>query len=837
MPEEKTSLLQKLATIGYLPDDTEEVKLHKRFLVYMGTLMSGGGLMWGSISSIFELHWQSLIPYGYTFFTILNFTYFRFSKKFKVSRFFQVTLSLLLPFMFQWSLGGFAVTGAMMLWSLLALVGSMTFQNIRTSSRWLIAYIVLTVISGFIDPYVKAAIDIGLKPTDNVVTFFFVADIIIISSIVVGLMLYFMHSRDEANKVLSELKDKLEVLVESRTKELNETLARLSAIIDNLADGLLVTDNEGRISRINPALAKMYEITHRSQVLGKPGEFMDPAVALLVNETLQHNNIAAGELELPNNRTGKAVATSIIAEGQNGEVYGSVAIIRDITEEKEVDRMKTDFISNVSHELRTPLTSVLGFAKIITKKFGENIVPNVDTSEKKTARSIKQVSENLDIIVSEGTRLTALINGVLDISKMEAGKTEWNIIEISLEDIIDRSIAATSALFENKPFEIQKEVESGLPSVMADPDRIQQVCINLISNAVKFTEEGEIKIKAGIDYNSLKVSVIDSGIGLTREDQKKVFNKFQQVGDTLTDKPQGTGLGLPISKQIIEHHGGDIWAEGEVGQGSTFTFTLPVQKGDAGMDSIKRKMVNMQGLIDSLNQHSEEHAQSHTSTGKTIMVVDDERHIRRMLGSELQDAGYNVVEAEDGVEAIKLLKKNPVDLIILDIMMPKMNGFDVAAILKNDPETMKIPIMIHSVVDDEERGYKIGVDKYISKTGNTENILGEVSNLIEQGPSHKSILVMDENESTVESLVGLLSARGYNAVGAYSGDKGLEIARKEKPDLVIVDALFSEKHKLVNTLKFEKGFENLFFLILGDVDLGQIEALAEGKKEVEKKKR
>ena len=246
---------------------------------------------------------------------------------------------------------------------------------------------------------------------------------------------------------------------------------------------------------------------------------------------------------------------------------------------EEANRIKSNFLSTVSHELRTPLTSVLGFAKIIRKKLDESILPVLNLEDKKAAKSLGQIRDVTEIIVIEGERLTALIDDVLDLAKMEAGKIAWNVQQISIDEIIDRATSAVSSLLEQKNLELIKEVEDGLPEISGDRDRLIQVVINLLSNAWKFTNEGSITITArlagrGADHHLLKIGITDTGIGISPEDQGKVFEKFRQVGDTLTDKPKGTGLGLPICKEIVEFHGGSIWVESKQGKGSTFFFTI-----------------------------------------------------------------------------------------------------------------------------------------------------------------------------------------------------------------------------------------------------------------------
>lgn len=242
---------------------------------------------------------------------------------------------------------------------------------------------------------------------------------------------------------------------------------------------------------------------------------------------------------------------------------------------KELDKIKSDFLSTVSHELRTPLTSVLGFTRIIKKRFEEVIVPQIKTEDGKTVKALRQIGENVGIIISEGERLTSLINDVLDLTKIEAGKVEWKMEPLLMSDIIGQATAATLSLFEQKGLKLIKYVEDNLPVINGDKHRLMQVVINLISNAVKFTDEGIVTCAVKKTGNDVTVSVIDTGRGIDPSDHENVFEKFKQVGDTLTEKPSGTGLGLPICKQIVAHHGGRIWVESEQGKGCNFSFSIP----------------------------------------------------------------------------------------------------------------------------------------------------------------------------------------------------------------------------------------------------------------------
>jgi signal transduction histidine kinase len=238
--------------------------------------------------------------------------------------------------------------------------------------------------------------------------------------------------------------------------------------------------------------------------------------------------------------------------------------------------MKTDFIATVSHELRTPLTSVLGFASLIQEKLEEAILPVIPADQPKAQKALRKTLENVNIIISESERLTTLINDVLDIAKMEAGRIEWNLQTVDPLPMFEQALAATSSLFTKTNLQLFKKFPHQLPEIIVDPDRLIQVIINLISNAVKFTEEGSVTCQVEVKSNELLISITDTGIGILETDYIKVFERFQQVGNILTNKPKGTGLGLPICKQIVEYHGGKIWIESKIGEGSTFFFTIPI---------------------------------------------------------------------------------------------------------------------------------------------------------------------------------------------------------------------------------------------------------------------
>ncbi|NET58763.1 MAG: response regulator, partial [Symploca sp. SIO2E6] len=274
--------------------------------------------------------------------------------------------------------------------------------------------------------------------------------------------------------------------------------------------------------------------------------------------------------------------------------------------------------------------------------------------------------------------------------------------------------------------------------------------------------------------------------------------------------PKGTGLGLPICQQIIEHHGGQITVESELGKGSTFSFTLPISP-DRQQDN---QNINIDILVQHLQGHTRITPELAQGSQKTILIVDDDVHIRTLLRQQLESQNYEIREAKNGLEAIYLAKKTRPDLIVMDVMMPQMNGFDAAAVLKNEPQTRDIPIIILSILEDKQRGYCLGVDRYLSKPIQTESLLTEVGLLLSQKTSSKKVLVVDEDIATVRTFAKALQAKGYSVVEAVTGKQLKEKALAVKPDLIIANVDFWQQSDAVKTLRFEPGMENVLFILL-----------------------
>ena len=370
--------------------------------------------------------------------------------------------------------------------------------------------------------------------------------------------------------------------------------------------------------------------------LGVPIPVGDEIIGVLsVQSTERENRFNENDLRLLS-----TIASSVGVSLRNAQLFEEVGQAKMEAEKatktaEKANEAKSAFLSTVSHELRTPLTSVLGFAKIISKRLHDKIFPIVDQSDPKIEKTVNQVNENLQVVISEGERLTHLINDVLDLAKIEAGKMEWNKEDVSLPEVVERAIAATTSLFDQKDIKLVKKIDNDIPVVTGDTDKLIQVVINLFSNAVKFTNDGKVACKVYQKGNEVIVSISDTGIGIAKEDYGAVFEQFKQVGgDTLTDKPKGTGLGLPICKEIVEHHGGHIWVESEVGKGSTFSFAIPFVDSVSNGGKIE-KPIHLNDLVKQLKEQMVFSPLKADGKISTILVVDDDDSIRSLLEQEL----------------------------------------------------------------------------------------------------------------------------------------------------------------------------------------------------------
>ncbi len=446
------------------------------------------------------------------------------------------------------------------------------------------------------------------------------------------------------------------------------------------------------------------------------------------------------------------------------EFLGYVKSLHDITAEKKIDQLKTEFVSTVSHELRTPLTSIKGYVDLLLEQ---------------EAGSINQTQrEFLRIVKQNNDRLVTLINDLLDISKIESGRVHFKIKTQNLTEILTE-VTDTFKMLANQKKQIFKlDISNNLPEIAADRDRLSQVVANLVSNAIKYTPTGgTIKVRAMQKDSRVEVRVTDNGMGISQEDQDSLFTKFFRVDSSLTREVGGTGLGLSICKTIIELHGGKIWVDSDFGKGSTFIFSIPIYK---VIEEEKMKRIPRDLLKKGFKK------------GKKILVVDDEPEIAMLLQIYLEKEGYNVVKAFSGEEALEVVRDEKPDLITLDIMMDKMNGFEVLQELKDRSDMTNIPVVVLSIVSDEYRGIKLGAVDYLTKPINVEKLSKTVGDILRYAGTSKKILIVDDDKDLVRLIQEILTDKNYNTIVAYNGLEGVIAAKKENPDLILLDIKMPE---------------------------------------------
>ncbi|MEF2554233.1 ATP-binding protein [Aurantimonas sp. A2-1-M11] len=555
--------------------------------------------------------------------------------------------------------------------------------------------------------------------------------------------------RDEIGEMASALTVFRATAVEmkkSNLREIQEARRRLDDAIESTQEGFALFDADDRLLLRNsrygellyngadvPELGTPYAMilrraVERGLILG-----IDKGPELWIEERMAaHRSPSGSQVQQRSNGRWLSISERKTEDG------GTVAVYTDITalqkrqaELEEMDRLKSQFLSSVSHELRTPLTSVRGFAKLVGKDFRKHFAPLADGNATLSRRG-SRIAENIEVVQSEGERLTRLINEVLDLSKIEAGTVQWNDRRFAIQDLAKAAFKAASGQLAEKP-ELQASLDlpPNLPEVCADYDRIFQVVLNLVNNAAKFTDTGEIVLSVKVlPAGFVELSVTDTGPGIPPEDMEKIFEKFHQVmaQDTLADKPTGTGLGLSICKQIVEHYGGKIGVESELGWGSRFYFTLP--KAGAAVEAAA--LARPAAVPSSDRGHRR----------RSILVVDDDPGTRRYLRQLFEDEGLEVTACANGERALALVRKCRPDLITMDLKMPRLDGRTAIAALRSDPSLREIPIVVVSAFgqSDEADG-----DATIPKPVDEDKLLASVRALLSD-PENDSDPPADEEQ-------------------------------------------------------------------------------------------
>ena len=461
---------------------------------------------------------------------------------------------------------------------------------------------------------------------------------------------------------------------------------------------------------------------------------------------------------------------------------------------------KSDFLASMSHELRTPLNAIMGFSDLMA-----------NGPESDGALAVPR--EWVEHIRSGGGHLLALINDLLDLSKIEAGRLELEKEGLDLQHAIGASISGIRPLADRKGLTIETAVEPSLV-IEADPGRLRQILYNLLSNAIKYTPDGgRIRIEATRVDSHVRLTVEDTGIGIAPADHVRVFEEFRQVGDK-AQHASGTGLGLALTKRLVEAHGGHIELVSELGKGSRFTAVLPVGGAAASAPRSDIRRLTAPG----------------SPEAREVLVIEDEPSSARLLQTYLAGAGYRVVSAADGETGLAAARMSPPAAIVLDILLPGIDGWEVLRRLKSDPDLRDVPVIIVTVVDERGVGLALGAVDYFIKPIDREALLarlGRYTFTTKVKTRPVSVLAIDDDPVALDMIEGTLVPLGFAVRRAGSGREGIRLATAERPDLVICDLMMPEVDgfEVIGRLQEVARTASIPILVLTAHDLSPAETL------------
>jgi len=509
-----------------------------------------------------------------------------------------------------------------------------------------------------------------------------------------------------------------------------------------------------------------------------------------------------GALVLRRNTPGEFDATTLARleafAGQSTLALQNARLFAEITsksEELEVaSRHKSQFLANMSHELRTPLNAIIGMSEMLLD----------DARDEGDENQI----EPLERVVRAGKHLLALINDILDLSKIEAGRMELELGVFPLEPLL-RDVARTiEGVAEKNGNRVIVECASTVGAIHADQIRVRQVLLNLASNAAKFTKDGTVTIRAereaGKGGEQIRIAVTDTGIGLTHEQVGKLFQEFVQADASTTRKFGGTGLGLAISQRFCRMMGGDITVESEPGRGSTFCVVLPAEVVFATAPGQPSQTVPVR---------------ERPVDGALVLAVDDDAAARDLMARFLAREGFRPITASSGVEAIQLAKDLRPSAITLDVMMPGMDGWEVLAALKQDPDLAEIPVVMLTIVDDKARGYTLGANDYMVKPLDREQMRRVLRRVCGVGIGR--LLLVEDEVATRDAIRLMLERDGWNVDVAGDGAEALGAMRRAMPDAIVLDLLMPgmDGFEFLSALHADDAWRDVPVIVLTAKDL------------------
>ncbi len=490
-----------------------------------------------------------------------------------------------------------------------------------------------------------------------------------------------------------------------------------------------------------------------------------------------------------------------ITERKRAEAKAQAAVMEQLAAEAR-NRSKSQFLANMSHELRTPLNAIIGYSEMI--------------EEEAQAASQPEMAEDSKIIQSAGRHLLSLINSILDLSKIEAGHMDLHLDCFDIQDLIEEVAATVEPLVAKNRNRFSVNCDASVGEMCADMTKLRQILFNLIGNACKFTEQGQIALSAAQIMQDgqpwIVLSIADTGIGMNAAQMDRLFEPFSQADASTTRKYGGTGLGLAISKRFCELMGGDIGVESSFGKGSVFRVKLPVVVRLPTQEAIDATQAQDTDL-----RRIGEMQPERRKKISTVLVVDDDLIIRHLLQQALLQAGFHVISAATGAEAISLAGTQAPDLVLLDVLMPGQDGWAVLRSLKSDAVLGKIPVVMLSNIEEKILAFSLGAADYLQKPINMAALVPVVKYWVRRGESN-TILIVEENADLRAHLASQLEAARWKVVQAANGAEALESMRQAPPSMIVFDWAMLEMDgaQFMQQLKAESAWLDIPVLALTD---------------------
>jgi PAS domain S-box-containing protein len=552
----------------------------------------------------------------------------------------------------------------------------------------------------------------------------------------------------------------LERRVREQTADLRRLVRQNEVLLTSVGDGIYGVDHEGRVTFVNPSGAQILGYAPE-QLLGLNAheEFHAPTPegapypweGCYVTDAIRHGLVTSAEADVYLRTDGEAFPVEITASPIMDEevVRGAVVVFRDVTQRREVDRMKNEFLSVVSHELRTPLTSIRGSLGLLAGGTLGDLTPR---------------AQSMASIALESTeRLTRLINDILDLERIESGTRPMELTAIDAVDLLHASATEMEGFAHDSG--VRLEIGDAPGRVLADRDRIVQTLTNLLGNAIKFSDEGGVvHLEAAEHLSEVVFTVRDQGRGIPEDKLETIFERFEQVDSSDARQKGGTGLGLAISRGIVERHGGRIWAESELGVGTTVLFSLPRSRrghtdlGDASPDA------------------------------PLLLVCDDDPATVDLFSAMLRRHGYRTVGVTEGDEAVHRAVTDQPAALLLDLKMPGTTGAQVLAELKSDETTRQIPVIVVSGLSPEsEPQLTPDTDGWLIKPVSEERLVETVSTALADRKAHSSVLLVEDDEDLAGVIATLLGGHGLEVSHALTAAEAVRIGLETQPDVIVLD--------------------------------------------------